>query len=162
LPKSTGLSQVFMCLNQSRYGISWGAIGSAMSCYETALNYTKQREQFGVPIASYQLVQQDLVNMLTEITKAQLLSYRLGRLLDEGKARHPQISMAKQNNVKMARMCARTARDLLGANGVSYDFPPMRHMGNIESVYTYQGTDFIHTLIIGQDITGIQAFTRKL
>jgi len=162
LPKSTGLKQVFMCLNQARYGISWGAIGAAMSCYETALNYTKEREQFGAPIASYQLVQDKLVTMLTEITKAQLLSYRLGRLLDEGKARHPQISMAKQNNVKMARMCARTARDLLGANGVSYDFPPMRHMGNIESVYTYQGTDFIHTLIIGQDITGIQAFTRKL
>jgi glutaryl-CoA dehydrogenase len=126
------------------------------------LNYAKERKQFGAPIASYQLVQQDLVNMLTEITKAQLLSYRLGRLLDAGKARHQQISMAKRNNVEMARMCARTARSLLGANGCSYDYPPIRHMGNIEAVYTYQGTHFIHTLILGQDITGIQAFTREL
>ena len=162
LPKSTGLRQVFMCLNQARYGISWGAIGAAMSCYETALNYAKEREQFGALIASYQLVQQDLVDMLTEITKAQLLSYRLGRLLDAGKARHQQISMAKRNNIGMARMCARTARSLLGANGCSYDYPPIRHMGNIEAVYTYQGTHFIHTLILGRDITGIQAFTREL
>lgn len=162
LPQSTRLKQVFMCLDQARYGISWGAIGAAMSCYETALNYAKEREQFGAPIASYQLVQQDLVNMLTEITKAQLLAYRLGRLLDVGKARHQQISMAKRNNVEMARMCARTARSLLGANGCSYDYPPIRHMGNIEAVYTYQGTHFIHTLILGQDITGIQAFTREL
>lgn len=162
LPESTRVRHVFMCLNQARYGISWGAIGAAMSCYETALNYTKQREQFGAPIASYQLVQRDLVNMLIEITKAQLLSYRLGRLLDSGKGKHQQISLAKKNNVEMARMCARTARGLLGANGVSLDYPPMRHMANIESVYTYQGTDFIHTLILGQDITGIQAFTRKL
>jgi len=162
LPQSTRLKQVFMCLDQARYGISWGAIGAAMSCYETALNYAKEREQFGAPIASYQLVQQDLVNMLTEITKAQLLAYRLGRLLDAGKARHQQISMAKRNNVEMARMCARTARSLLGANGCSYDYPPIRHMGNIEAVYTYQGTHFIHTLILGQDITGIQAFTREL
>ncbi len=162
LPGSTGLRHVFMCLNQARYGISWGAIGAAMSCYEVALNYTKQREQFGAPIAAYQLVQRDLVNMLIEITKAQLLSYRLGRLLDSGKAKHQQISLAKKNNVEMARMCARTARSLLGANGCSYDYPPIRHMGNIEAVYTYQGTDFMHTLILGQDITGIQAFTRKL
>ncbi len=162
LPKSRGLRPVFMCLNQARYGISWGAIGAAMSCYETALNYTKEREQFGAPIAAYQLVQDKLVTMLIEITKAQLLSYRLGKLLDNGRARHQQISMAKQNNVKMARMCARTARELMGANGISYDFPPMRHMANIESVYTYQGTDDMHTLIIGQDITGIPAFTRKL
>ena len=162
LPKSRGLRQVFMCLNQARYGISWGAIGAAMSCYETALNYAMEREQFGAPIAAYQLVQDKLVTMLIEITKAQLLSYRLGKLLDNRRARHQQISMAKQNNVKMARMCARTARELMGANGISYDFPPMRHMANIESVYTYQGTDDMHTLIIGQDITGIQAFTRKL
>lgn len=162
LPGSTRVKHVFACLNQARYGISWGAIGAAMSCYEAALNYAKQREQFGAPIAAYQLVQRDLVNMLIEITKAQLLSYRLGRLLDEGKAKHQQISLAKKNNVEMARMCARTARSLLGANGCSYDYPPIRHMGNIEAVYTYQGTDFIHTLILGQDITGIQAFTRKL
>jgi len=162
LPGSTRVKHVFACLNQARYGISWGAIGAAMSCYEAALNYAKQREQFGAPIAAYQLVQRDLVNMLIEITKAQLLSYRLGRLLDEGKAKHQQISLAKKNNVEMARMCARSARSLLGANGCSYDYPPIRHMGNIEAVYTYQGTDFIHTLILGQDITGIQAFTRKL
>jgi len=132
----------------------------AMDCYETALNYAKEREQFGSPIASYQLVQDKLVTMLIEITKGQLLAYRLGRLIDEGKARHQQISMAKKNNVSVARMCARTARELLGANGVSLDYSPMRHMANIESVYTYQGTDHIHTLILGSDITGIPAFTR--
>jgi len=161
LPKTTGLKQALMCLNQARYGISWGAIGAAMSCYETALNYAKDRKQFGAPIASYQLVQGKLVNMLIEITKGQLLSYRLGRLMDEKKASHTQISLAKKNNVAVARMCARTAREILGANGISYDFPPIRHMANIESVYTYEGTDDMHTLIIGQDITGIPAFTRK-
>ena len=162
LPKSGGLKPVFMCLNQARYGISWGTIGAAMDCYETALNYAKEREQFGAPIASYQLVQEKLVTMLIEITKGQLLSYRLGRLMDEGKATHQQISMAKKNNVSVARMCARTAREILGANGVSLDYSPIRHMANIESVYTYQGTDDIHTLILGNDITGIPAFTRQL
>ncbi len=162
LPKSVGLKPVFMCLNQARYGISWGTIGAAMDCYETALNYAKEREQFGAPIASYQLVQEKLVTMLIEITKGQLLSYRLGRLMDEGKATYQQISMAKKNNVSVARMCARTAREILGANGVSLDYSPIRHMANIESVYTYQGTDDIHTLILGNDITGIPAFTRKL
>ena len=160
LPKTEGLRSTFMCLNQARYGIAWGAIGAAMDCYETALNYAKEREQFGAPIASHQLVQDKLVTMLIEITKGQLLAYRLGRLMDEGKARHQQISMAKKNNVSVARMCARTARELLGANGVSLDYSPMRHMANIESVYTYQGTDHIHTLILGSDITGIPAFTR--
>ena len=150
-----------MCLNQARYGISWGAIGAAMSCYETALNYAKERKQFGAPIASYQLVQEKLVNMLIEITKGQLLVYRLGRLVDERKASHAQISLAKKNNVAVARMCARTAREILGANGISYDFPPMHHMANIESVYTYEGTDDIHTLIIGENITGIPAFTKE-
>jgi len=132
-----------------------------MSCYETALNYAKERKQFGAPIASYQLIQEKLVNMLIEITKGQLLAYRLGRLLDERKASHAQISLAKKNNVAVARMCARTAREILGANGISYDFPPIRHMTNIESVYTYEGTDDIHTLIIGENITGISAFTKE-
>jgi glutaryl-CoA dehydrogenase len=129
-----------------------------MDCYETALNYTKERKQFGSPIAAFQLVQEKLVNMLMEITKGQLLSYQLGRLMDVGKARPTQISMAKKNNVAVARMCARTARELLGANGVSLEYSPIRHMANIESVYTYEGTDDIHTLIIGNDITGIPAF----
>ena len=160
LPKTEGLRSTFMCLNQARYGIAWGAIGAAMDCYETALNYAKEREQFGSPIASYQLVQDKLVTMLMEITKGQLLAYRLGRLMDEGKARHQQISMAKKNNVSVARMCARIARELLGANGISLDYSPIRHMANIESVYTYEGTDDIHTLILGQDITGIPAFGR--
>ena len=160
LPKATGLRSVFMCLNQGRYAIAWGTIGAAMDCYETALNYTKEREQFGAPIASYQLVQEKLVTMLMEITKGQLLCYRLGRLMDEGKARYTQISLAKKNNVSVARLCARTARELLGANGISLEYSPIRHMANIESVYTYQGTDHIHTLILGYDITGISAFRR--
>jgi glutaryl-CoA dehydrogenase len=162
LPEANGLRAPFSCLNQARYGISWGAIGAAMDCYETALNYTKEREQFGAPIAAYQLVQEKLVTMLIEITKAQLLSYRLGRLMDEGKASYAQISMAKKNNVATARICARLAREMLGANGISLDYSPMRHMANIESVYTYEGTDDIHTLILGQDITGISAFRREL
>ena len=160
LPESGGLKSPLSCLAQARYGISWGAIGVAMDCYETALNYTKEREQFGAPIASYQLVQEKLVTMLIEITKGQLLSYRLARLMDDGKARYTQISMAKKNNVAVARMCARTARELLGANGISLDYSPIRHMANIESVYTYEGTDDIHTLILGNDITGISAFRR--
>ena len=161
LPGAKGLKPPLSCLNQARYGISWGAIGAAMDCYETALNYAKERKQFGAPIASYQLVQEKLVAMLVEITKAQLLSYRLGRLMDDGKARPAQISMAKKNNVATARMCARTARELLGANGISLEYSPIRHMANIESVYTYEGTDDIHTLIIGSDITGIAAFGTK-
>ena len=162
LPKSEGLKSVLVCLNQARYAIAWGAIGAAMECYETALNYAKQRKQFGAPIASYQLIQEKLVTMLIEITKGQLLAYHLGRLMDGGKAKHTQISMAKKNNVSVARMCAATAREILGANGISLDYPPIRHMANIESVYTYQGTDDIHTLILGRDITGIPAFTREL
>jgi len=162
LPKVKGLSAPLSCLSQARYGISWGAVGIAMDCYETALNYAKEREQFGAPIAAYQLVQEKLVTMLIEITKAQLLAYRLGRLMDEGKANFAQISMAKKNNVAMARMCTRLARETLGANGISLDYSPIRHMANIESVYTYEGTDDIHTLILGQDITGISAFRREL
>lgn len=158
LPESGGTKSPLSCLSQARYGISWGALGAAMDCYNVALNYARERKQFGAPIASYQLVQQKLVNMLIEITKGQLLSYRLGRLMDEGKGRPQQISMAKKNNVGVARMCARTARELLGANGVSLEYSPIRHMANIESVYTYEGTDDMHTLIIGEDITGIAAF----
>jgi len=160
LPEATGLRPTFSCLDQARYGISWGAIGAAMDCYETALNYVKGREQFGAPIASYQLVQEKLVAMLIEITKGQLLAYRLGKLMDEGKARYPQISLAKKNNVNVARMCSRTARELLGANGISLDYSPIRHMANIESIYTYQGTDDIHTLVLGHDITGFSAFKK--
>lgn len=162
LPEAKGLKAAFSCLNQARYGIAWGVLGAAMDCYETALNYAKEREQFGAPIASYQLVQEKLVTMLIEITKGQLLAYRLGRLMDEGKATYVHISMAKKNNVATARMCARTAREILGANGISLDYSPIRHMANIESVYTYEGTNDMHTLILGQYITGIPAFRRTL
>ncbi len=158
MPKSGGLRSPLSCLNQARYGISWGALGAAMDCYCTALTYSQERKQFKQPLAAFQLVQEKLVNMLIEITKGQLLSYRLGRLMDEGKASPEQISMAKKNNVAVARMCAHTAREMLGANGVSLEYSPIRHMANIESVYTYEGTDDIHTLIIGGHITGISAF----
>jgi glutaryl-CoA dehydrogenase len=158
LPKSAGIGSAFSCLNIARYGISWGVVGAAMDCYDTALNYTKERIQFKAPIASFQLVQEKLVKMLIEITKGQLLSYRLGRLMDEGKVKPPQISMAKKNNVAMARTCAMTARELLGANGISLDYSPVRHMANLDAVYTYEGTDDMHTLILGRDITGFSAF----
>ena len=162
LPNAQGLRATLSCLNQSRYGMAWGGIGIAMDCYETALNYAKEREQFGAPIASYQLVQEKLVTMLIEITKGQLLAYRLGRLMDEGKASYTQISLAKKNNVAAARLCAMAAREMLGANGISLDYPLIRHMANIESLYTYEGTDDMHTLILGQNITGIPAFRRTL
>lgn len=159
LPKSDGLKSPLMCLNQARYGISWGAIGAAMACYDTALQYAKQRKQFrNEAIASHQLVQEKLTWMISEITKAQLLSLQVGRLKDRGKAGFQHISMAKKNNVWMALECARMARDILGANGISDDYPIMRHMMNLESVKTYEGTDDIHTLIIGHSITGISAF----
>ena len=158
LPGSAGLKSPLSCLNQARYGISWGALGAAMDCYEAALSYAKERQQFGSPIASYQLVQEKLVNMLIEITKGQLLSYQLGKLMDRGAAKPTQISLAKKNNVNVARFCARTAREILGATGISLDYSPIRHMANIESVYTYEGTDDMHTLIIGCDITGFPAF----
>jgi glutaryl-CoA dehydrogenase len=159
LPKSDGLKSPLMCLNQARYGISWGAIGAAMACYDTALQYAKQRKQFrDQPIASHQLVQEKLTWMITEITKAQLLSLQLGRLKDQGKAAFQHISMAKKNNVWMALECARLARDILGANGIADDYPIMRHMMNLESVKTYEGTHDIHTLIIGQSVTGIAAY----
>ena len=159
LPKTSGLKSPLMCLSQARYGISWGAIGAAMACYSTALQYALQRKQFrDQPIASHQLVQEKLVWMVTEITKAQLLSLQVGRLKDAGKAQFQHISMAKRNNVWMALECARMARDILGANGVVDDYPIMRHMMNLESVKTYEGTHDIHTLILGQNITGIPAF----
>jgi len=158
LPEAEGLKAPFKCLNKARYGISWGALGAAMDCYETALSYSRDRVQFNQPLASYQLVQDKLVTMFMEIGKGQLVSYRVGRLLDEGGVRPEHISFAKKNNVEVARMCARTARDMLGANGISLDYSPIRHMANIESVYTYEGTNDIHTLILGRHITGHQAF----
>ncbi len=160
LPDAYGLKAPFTCLNQARYGISWGGLGAAMDCYDTALNYCKQRKQFDEPLSSYQLVQDKLVHMFMEIGKGQLVSHRVGRLLDEGKSIPEQISFAKKNNVSVARICARTARDLLGANGISLDYSPIRHMANIESVYTYEGTNDIHTLILGRHITGEQAFKK--
>jgi glutaryl-CoA dehydrogenase len=159
LPGSGGLKSPLMCLNQARYGIGWGALGAAMSCYDTALQYSLMRKQFrDQPIASHQLVQEKLAWMITEITKGQLLSLQVGRLKDSGKASHEHISMAKRNNVAIALESARMARDILGANGISDDYPVMRHMMNLESVKTYEGTQDIHTLIIGQAITGISAF----
>ncbi len=158
LPKAEGLKAPLMCLDMARYGISWGAIGAAEDCYETALEYAKERKQFGKPIASYQLIQEKLVQMASEITKGQMLIVRLGQLMDGSKAKYYHISLAKRNNVRVARYCARTAREILGANGISLGYPPIRHMANIESVYTYEGTDDMHTLIVGRQITGIDAF----
>ena len=159
LPGTVGLKCALMCLNQARYGISWGAIGAAMDCYSTALNYAKTRKQFrNQPIASHQLVQEKLVWMASEIAKAQLLSLQVGRLKDAGTAGHQHISMAKRNNVWMALECARLARDILGANGVTEDYSIMRHSMNLESVKTYEGTHDMHTLIVGQNLTGIAAF----
>jgi glutaryl-CoA dehydrogenase len=159
LPGTGGLKSPLMCLNQARYGIGWGAIGAAMSCYDTALQYAKVRKQFqGQPIASHQLVQEKLVWMVSEISKAQLLSLHVGRLKDAGKVGHEHISMAKRNNVWMALETARMARDILGANGITEDYPIMRHMMNLESVKTYEGTHDIHALILGQHITGIAAY----
>jgi len=159
LPKSDGLKSPLMCLNQARYGIAWGAIGAAMSCYDTALQYSLLRKQFrDQPIASHQLVQQKLAWMISEITKAQLLVLQVGRLKDADKVQHQHISMAKRNNVWMALESARMARDILGANGIADDYPIMRHMMNLESVKTYEGTHDIHTLIIGANVTGIDAF----
>jgi glutaryl-CoA dehydrogenase len=158
LPKIRGLQGPFSCLNQARYGIAWGALGAAMACYHTALEYAKTRIQFDKPIASFQLVQAILSDMVTEITKGQLLCLQLGRLKDHGKATHAQISMAKRNNVYHALEIARAAREILGANGILSEYPVMRHAANLESVKTYEGTHEMHTLIIGEDITGIEAF----
>jgi glutaryl-CoA dehydrogenase len=159
LPGTNGLKSPLMCLNQARYGISWGAIGAAMSCYDSALQYAKLRKQFhDEPIASHQLIQEKLVWMVSEISKAQLLSLHVGRLKDAGAAGHEHISLAKRNNVWMALESARMARDMLGANGITDDYPVMRHMMNLESVKTYEGTHDIHALILGQHITGIAAY----
>jgi glutaryl-CoA dehydrogenase len=159
LPGVQGLRGPLSCLDQARYGIGWGAIGAAMACYDTALAYAKERKQFdGRPIASHQLVQEKLVWMITEITKAQFLALQVGRLKDENRVHTSHISMLKMNNVWMARETARIAREILGANGIVEDYGIMRHMNNLESVYTYEGTHDIHKLVIGQRITGISAF----
>jgi len=159
LPKSDGLKSALMCLNQARYGIAWGGVGAAMAVYDCALQYSQFRKQFrDQPIASHQMVQEKLVWMINEISKAQLLVLHVGRLKDKSKAAHYHISMAKRNNVAMALECARMARDILGANGIADEYPVFRHMANLESVKTYEGTNDVHTLIIGQQITGIDAF----
>ncbi len=158
LPGKSGLGAPLGCLDSARYGIAWGAIGSAMDCYDTALRYAKERTQFGKPIAAFQLQQKKLAEMITEITKAQLLAHRLGQLKNEGRATTAQISMAKRNNVDMALKIAREARQVLGGMGITGEYSIMRHMMNLESVITYEGTHDIHLLITGADITGIQAF----
>ncbi len=159
LPDTEGVRNALMCLNQARYGIAWGALGAAMECYTTALEYTKSRVQFGGrPLASHQLVQEKLVWMVSEITKGQLLAYQAARLKDQGKLRHYHVSLAKRNNVWLARECARLAREMLGANGIVDDYPVIRHMLNLESVYTYEGTHDIHGLVIGERITGIPSY----
>lgn len=159
LPKADGLKNALMCLNQARYGIAWGGVGAAMAVYDCALQYSQFRKQFrDQPIASHQMVQEKLVWMINEISKAQLLALHVGRLKDKNKAAHYHISMAKRNNVGMALECARMARDILGANGIADEYPVFRHMANLESVKTYEGTNDVHTLIIGQQITGIDAF----
>jgi glutaryl-CoA dehydrogenase len=158
LPGSGGIKSPLMCLTQARYGISWGAIGAAMACYEEAVSYAKNRIMFDRPIGGFQLQQQRLADMITEITKAQLLSLHLGRLKDAGTFTPQQVSMAKRNNVDIATNIAREARRLLGANGILAEYSAMRHMENLESVYTYEGTHDIHTLILGQAVTGLNAF----
>ncbi len=158
LPGSGGLKSPLMCLTNARYGIAWGAIGAARDCYQTALDYAKQRVQFDRPIAGFQLTQRKLAEMITEITKAQLIALQLGRLKDAGLMDPVQVSMAKMNNVAMALECARTSRSILGGNGITTDYSPMRHMCNLESVYTYEGTHEVHMLSIGRHVTGLNAF----
>ena len=158
LPYALGLKNPLACLDRARFGISWGALGAAKDCFNTALDYSMERIQFDKPIASFQLIQKKLADMLTEIVKAELLCLRISQLMDNNRAKSEQISLAKKNNVKIARFCARTAREILGANGISLDYSPIRHMANIETVYTYEGTDDIHTLILGRAITGFDAF----
>ena len=158
LPEAKGLKAVLQCLNYARFGVACGALGAAIACYQVAADFAKNREVFDKPIASYQRVQEKLVRMVVEITKAQLLTYHLGRLLDQSKAKHTQISMAKLNNVREAMKIARTARDILGARGILADHQVIRHLCDLETVSTLEGTESIHTLIIGQDLTGISAF----
>ena len=162
LPNRTGLGAPLSCLDSTRYGIAWGALGAAMDCYDQAVRYSKERIQFGVPIGAFQLVQKKLAEMLTEITKAQLLTFRLGQLRNDGKATTGQISMAKRNNVEIAVNIAREARQIHGGMGITSEYSMMRHMANLESVMTYEGTHDIHLLITGMDITGIPSFTRDL
>jgi len=158
LPAANGLKAPLMCLNQARYSIAWGVTGSMLACYDSALEYAKTRIQFNKPIASYQLTQDKLVTMLTEITKTQLLNLQLAKLKDSGNIKHTQISLAKRNNVEKALEIARTAREIFGASGITSEYPIMRHANNLESVKTYEGTHEMHTLIIGEDITGLGAF----
>ncbi len=158
LPNKDGLGAPLQCLDSARYGIAWGAIGAALDCYDSALRYSKERIQFDKPIASFQLIQKKLAEMITEITKAQLLTFRLGQLRNEGRATSSQISMAKRNNVNMALEIAREARQIHGAMGITNEYSMMRHMANLESVVTYEGTHDIHLLITGMDVTGIPAF----
>jgi len=158
LPKTEGLKNALMCLNQARFGIAWGVVGAMMACYDSALNYAKSRKQFSRPIAGYQMTQEKLVYMLTEITKAQLLNFQLGRMMDKKEAKHVHVSMAKRNNCEKALEIARISREIHGANGILDEYPVMRHAANLESVKTYEGTHEMHTLILGEDITGIPAF----
>ena len=158
LPNIEGLKGPLSCLTQARYGIAWGMVGAAVDCYNTALNYSKERKQFSKPIAAYQLTQQKIAEMVTKITESQLLVYRLGRLKDENKMTFQQVSLAKRNNCLMARDISKTAREMLGGNGITIDYSPIRHMANIESVFTSEGTHEMHTLIIGEHETGIPAY----
>ncbi|CAN5596286.1 acyl-CoA dehydrogenase family protein [soil metagenome] len=158
LPLSGGLKSPLMCLTQARYGIAWGVIGMAMECYSTVLNYSLSRIQFGKPLAAFQITQEKLAYMVTEITKAQLLTFQLAKLKDSGKMRPQHVSMAKRNNCEIAKIIASMSREMLGANGILDEYPVMRHMNNIESVKTYEGTHEMHTLIIGEDVTGIAAY----
>ncbi len=158
LPGTSGLKNALMCLNQARYGIAWGVVGSMMACYDAALNYAKSRVQFSKPIAAYQMTQEKLVYMVTEITKAQLLNLQLGRMKDKGTMKHTQVSLAKRNNCEKALEIARISREIFGANGILDEYPVMRHAANLESVKTYEGTHEMHTLIVGEDITGFPAY----
>jgi glutaryl-CoA dehydrogenase len=159
LPGVEGLKGPLSCLTQARYGICWGTVGAAMACYDTARQHAANREQFGRPIGGFQLMQERLVEMVQEITKAQLLNWRLGTLKDAGTMRPEQVSLAKRNNCEMALDVAQSARKMLGGNGVTSMYPVMRHMNNLESVSTYEGTHEVHTLVVGQDVTGENAFT---
>jgi glutaryl-CoA dehydrogenase len=159
LPEAIGLKSALGCLNQARYGIAWGALGAAMACFTEALDYTRERQVFGRPVAAFQLTQAKLADMATEITKGQLLALQLGRLKDSGRLRPEQVSMAKRNNVRMALEVARTTRGMLGANGITDEYQSMRHMCNLETVDTYEGTYEIHTLALGRDLTGIDALS---
>ncbi|MFB6305022.1 MAG: acyl-CoA dehydrogenase family protein, partial [Haloferacaceae archaeon] len=158
LPGVEGMKGPLSCLTQARYGIAWGVVGAARDCFEAARDYALEREQFGGPIARFQLQQEKLAEMATQITLAQLLAHRLADLKEEGRLTPEQVSMAKRNNVRMARDQSRVAREMFGGNGITTDYPPMRHMANLETVYTYEGTHDIHTLILGNELTGIPAF----